>query len=273
MNQDSIQISPAVQYLDVTEGKQITSSITISNNSPESIQFMINNGTVGLSVDGIEQINNEPSIFFASDEVQIIVETGETIDFPFELDIPLNSRGTNSYPALLITPMKENFDSGVGIQERYAVYIFLNFEPVENLTVDSLGIEKFDLSPVQFLTETSIDTSIKNTSTRFLKPVGSLSIKDSSGKELFQKSIVNDTLKTIPPDGELESMFTQPLQESFFPSVGFYTAELDIRLDPLSDVTVSQSKNFFFFPIQYVVLLVVVLLVGVSFFVKRFVGR
>jgi hypothetical protein len=180
----------------------------------------------------------------------ITVPSGQAVDVPFSVSIPLSASPGGHYAAILIgtgAPAAQAGESQVGVSSYISALIFVR---VSGNIVESAQIHSFSTNKSLYQTpDVPFTINIQNTGNVHIRPTGMIQIYNAFGKERGEISInETSTLGYVLPSSSREFDVEWLGQPSLL-DIGPYTAVLSLAYGENSTKSVTETIGFWILPI------------------------
>ena len=226
----SVEVSPLRVELQTTPGGSTTQAVTLDNSGKEPVRVRARVTDWDLSRDGTPQFEGvaEGGRFSATNWVrvappEIVIDSGKNGIVRFNLTVPADTTAAGYRTAILFEFLPATGDPvararEVQFRSRVAtlIYIHVGQPPV--------NVELVDMSIRRRPDETQLIAVLKNTSKRGIRTKGTLTIFDSSGKQVREGAVPD---VPVLPESEREVAITAFETSKPLPA-GEYRVELKI---------------------------------------------
>jgi len=269
--EDGVTLWPAFHTLTIKAGSSQSIKISVRNNNDTVLEVEPKFRNIKISSDpykGISLSKDDevpPALWLSAvTSVPFSVRPRETLEFESIIEVPENVDSMGYYPviSLRFSSLDEEGEFVFSDSEISSV-IYLSVADIKGKEAERkayirkfIANRSFLLTPdVKFLAE------VENIGDLHFRPRGSVQIYDPSGMRQSDTPTFNDKMVYILPSQTLSEDFTwkdKPLSK-LFPPFGNYRAVFELYLEEDRSQILQSEVNFFVFPIQYIVVLILLL--------------
>lgn len=244
----ALTVGPAKIEFTANPGEILSFNLFIRNDNDWDSDYY-------LSVEGFTDINGERKFFenppeknWVELQEKVFLKAKEDIQIPVKINIPKNAAPGGHFLTIWVSSGAPKKTAGeVGIVSRVGALIFIN---VRGDTIYKASISKFDAKRLVWNFPVKFVYSIKNEGNTYIRPTGSLDIKNIFGKEVATLPINPKELQILP---NTEKTLETEWQGQF--AFGFYNAIFNINYGENNNLNFNYW--FVFLNLKYLIIIII----------------
>lgn len=267
----SFGLAPAIIELSGEQSKILESRFTLVNDKDqektfyfETIKFEAKDESGSPRFIPYEEDRSDLPEWITFAEKSLIVPARSFVEVPFTVAVPSGIQSGGYYAAITVSDSRPPTEATTPtIQNKTAILIFLN---VKGENIEKATLSDFQTSKILDKTSGTFSYKIENQGNVYLKPTGTIILKDIFGRILAEvdanpegSRVLNNTIRKIEAD------FSGKL------TIGPVTAELNLKYGEQNQ-KLADSLVFWVLPWKILLLaagISIVLIVGLKTFVKN----